>query len=103
MQYNKLVRDYIPDIIERDNSIPKTKILSPTEFKKELNRKLQEEVDEFLESGNVEELADIMEVIAALADLNKLSLDELEKIRIRKKQERGGFEKRIFLIEVEKK
>lgn len=61
--HNKLVRDKIPEIIEKENRRPITKILSKEEYISELNKKLQEEFKEYLEDNNVEELADIVEVI----------------------------------------
>ena len=53
--YNKLVRDRIPEIILKDNELPTTRILDDEEYIKELNRKLQEEVNEYLENDNIEE------------------------------------------------
>ncbi len=61
--YNKLVRDKITDIIESDGRIAKYRILDNNEYRKELNSKLQEEVKEYLDDNNVEELADIVEVV----------------------------------------
>ena len=66
--YNKLVRDKIPDIILKDNELPVTRILDDEEFIKELNKKLQEEVNEYLEGENVEEMVDILEVIRAILE-----------------------------------
>jgi len=99
MKYKKLVRDKIPEIIESKNKVPLTKILNQEEYKEALNEKLQEEVDEFLESGDIEELADIMEVINAIISIKGSSIEEIEKIRQQKKKERGGFDQKIFLIE----
>lgn len=100
MRYDKLVRDKIPEIIESKGKKVTCRTLSETEYKEYLERKLDEEVAEFHESKSVEELADILEVIAALC--NTYSQYENVKImQIDKWAERGGFEKRICLIEVE--
>ncbi|MBI2668852.1 nucleoside triphosphate pyrophosphohydrolase [Candidatus Woesearchaeota archaeon] len=98
--YHKLVRDKIPEIIQRDGKKPIISIADEKEYRLKLREKLQEEVDEFLDSENVEELADILEVVYALADVEKVTTAELEKIREKKEQERGGFRKRIILENV---
>lgn len=99
--YNKLVRDKIPDIITLDGRHAKTRVLTDNEFRAELKRKLTEEVEEFLTSENPEELADILEVIHALTSDLGVDSSKLETIRQQKRNERGGFDKRIFLITVE--
>lgn len=101
--YNKLVRDRIPDIIEEGGNNAKTKNLTDEEYIAELDKKLIEEMNEYLESGSLEELADLTEVIRAAALARGHSLDELEKARLRKAEKRGGFEKKIFLVEVDEK
>ena len=98
MKYNKLVRDKIPAIICQNGEIPITRKLSTTEHEQALRAKLHEEVAEFCESGQLEELADILEVIYALTDSIGASRAELHETRQQKKQERGGFQDRIFLI-----
>ena len=95
--YNKLVRDKIPEIINADNRKAITRILDTDEYIKELNTKLQEEVKEYLEDNNVEELADIVEVIYAILDSKNISIEEFEKVRKAKVEKRGAFKKRIFL------
>lgn len=99
--YNKLVRDKITDIIEADGRITKYRILDDNEYRQELNKKLQEEVKEYLEDNNVEELADIVEVIYGILNSMDVSIKEFEKIRINKQEERGAFEKKIYLEEAE--
>jgi predicted house-cleaning noncanonical NTP pyrophosphatase (MazG superfamily) len=99
MKHNKLVRDKIPEIITKHGGKPVTQILGTDAYRQELRRKLQEEVAEFCESGKVEELADILEVVYALAVTGGASQFELEEIRKRKQRERGGFDQRIFLVE----
>ena len=95
--YNKLVRDKIPEIINDDNRKAVTRILDDEEYLKELNIKLQEEVKEYLEDNNVEELADIVEVIYAILDAKNISIEDFEKIRKAKVEKRGAFKNRIFL------
>lgn len=99
MIYHKLVRDYIPEIIRQNGGKPKTRIAGPDEFWQKLKEKLQEEVAEFLETENPEELADIREVIDALAAFKAYSQRELARVKTQKAKERGTFSKRIILIE----
>lgn len=95
--YNKLVRDKIPEIINADNRKAITRILNEDEYIKELNIKLQEEVKEYLEDNNVEELADIVEVIYAILDSKNISIEEFEKVRKSKVEKKGAFKERVFL------
>jgi len=99
MKHNKLVRDRIPDIITERGDEPVIQILDAGAYRRELRRKLQEEVAEFGESGEVEELADVLEVVYALAAAEGVSKFQLEEKRERKRGERGGFDRRIFLVE----
>lgn len=88
----KLVRDKIPEIIRAHGGNPVVRTVGPAEYRDLLRAKLSEEVQEFLESdSDPEELADIMEVVLALAEETGISRQELEKIRISKAEERGGF------------
>lgn len=102
--YNKLVRDKIPAIIREQGLEPSTRLLGDEEYKQELRVKLAEETGEYLtaltdaEAG--EELADILELLHALAATHGLTPDHLEKIRSEKAAKRGGFRDRIYLIEV---
>lgn len=99
--YNKLVRDKIINIIESEGRIAKYRILDNNEYKQELNKKLQEEVKEYLEDNNIEELADIVEVIYGILNFMNVSIQEFEKVRINKQERRGAFEKKIYLEETE--
>ena len=99
--YNKLVRDKIPEIIEAKGEIAKTRILDNDEYRAELNKKLQEEVAEYLEDNNVEELADIVEVIYGILDSMEVSREKFEGVRTAKAEKRGAFKKKIFLEETE--
>lgn len=93
----KLVRDKIPEIIKKDNIDPVFFVADSEEYYKALIEKLNEEVNEFIESGNIEELADIMEVIYAIAEHKEIDKEKLEKIRLKKAAERGQFKKRFIL------
>ncbi len=99
--YNKLVRDRIPQMIQSGGSRCKIRILSPEDYLQKLNEKLGEELSEYLESGDLEELADLLEVMQAVAKAKGASWEEVEAIRAKKKAARGGFEERILLLEVE--
>ncbi len=96
----KLVRDKIPEIIQNSNKNPKTHIANGEEYWQELKNKLTEEVEEFLEDDNLEELADIQEVLNAIFEYKKISKDEIEQIRLKKEKERGGFKQKIILEDI---
>ena len=82
--YNKLVRDKIPTIIKEDGRKCTLRILANEEYRQELNTKLKEEVNEYITDNNVEELADIVEVIYGILDSMEVSREEFEKIRMQK-------------------
>ena len=98
-KFNKAIRDQIPEIIQKDGHTCNIQTLSDEKFLVEIEKKLSEEVAEYQNDKNPEELADILEVIYAIAQLKGISKEELEKIRIKKLQDRGGFEKNLFLID----
>ena len=98
--YNKLVRDLIPDIIEASGGECRTRILADLEYLAMIDAKLDEELAEYHQDQNIEELADLLELIRAAALARGYTLDELEAVRQEKAQKRGGFEKKIFLIDV---
>lgn len=102
IKFNKLVRDKIPEIIEKNGEVPVCITLEKEEYISELNKKLKEEVTEYLEDNNVEELADICEVMIAILKTKDVNFEEFEKIRKNKVEKRGAFEKRIFLKETYK-
>ena len=97
--YNKLVRDRIPEIIEAAGGKCKTEILSDEKYIEMLDAKLDEEVAEYHKDKSIEELADLLEVIYAIAVVHGYSVDELEYTRIKKAFKRGAFNKKIFLLE----
>lgn len=99
--FNKLVRDNVPEIIRAKGEEAVTKILEGDEFKKELYKKLLEESNEVITAEKVEdllvELADVLEVVQAIAELNGKKLEDIMEIARQKKAKRGGFQKRVFL------
>ena len=99
MKHNKLVRDKIPEIIKNKGAVPITHIADDEEYWQKLKQKLKEEVDEFLEDGNEEELSDILEVVYGICDFKKIGKERLELLRKKKAEERGGFKDKIILDE----
>lgn len=98
--YDKLVRDKIPEIIAESGKSCDTIIINNDELKEYLERKLYEEVEEYVEAKNIEELADIMEVLYGLANSLGYSEEDLNEVRNRKYNERGGFKEGIVLRKV---
>ena len=98
--YNKLVRDKIPEIIKTSCKECDVKILSDEEYLQMLDAKLDEELAEYHEEQNLEELADLLEVIYATANARGYSVAELEACRLKKRAERGGFAQKVLLKEV---
>ena len=98
--YNKLVRDRIPEIIEADSKRCVCETLSQDQYIAMLDAKLNEELEEYQQSKSLEELADLLEVMGAVVRARGYSWEQLTDIRKKKKEERGGFEKRILLKEV---
>lgn len=99
--YNKIVRDRIPEIIEASGQHAEIEVIEQREVDTLLRKKLLEEATEVQEADEnhlKDELADILEVVYALADTNNLTLEEIEKHRQQKREERGGFTKGIKLI-----
>ena len=102
IKYNKAIRDKIPEIIAESGKKFNLKQLDDTSFLAELEKKLTEEVNEYSESKDVEELADLLEVIYRISELRGVNSDELEKIRRDKAEKRGKFASNLFLIDSEK-
>ncbi|MBX4211344.1 MAG: nucleoside triphosphate pyrophosphohydrolase [Candidatus Yanofskybacteria bacterium] len=98
-KYNKLIRDKIPEIIEKKGGKAITHIADEAEYAAKLREKLQEEVDEFIKDQNLEEIADVVEVLEALAQQLGGSWDQVREIQHKKADERGKFEKKIILEE----
>ena len=101
---NKLVRDLIPDIIAADGSQPSTRVLDHADYQEALRSKLVEEAQEAEAASDdqlASELADLLEVLRALAQAHGMKWDDIELQATRKRAERGGFDRRIFLDYVE--
>lgn len=96
--YNKAIRDNIPQIILKSGSKCHYKILSDEDFLPHLEQKLHEELEEYDVSKSLMELVDIIEIIYRIAEISNVSKEELEKMRIDKREKRGGFNKNLFLI-----
>lgn len=103
--YNKLVRDRIPEIIKNTGQKPITKYLEQNEYIEELKKKFLEEFEEYRSAQSdeeaLEELADVLEILHALADIHGASIEKVEHIRKEKAEKRGGFQKKIYLVEVQ--
>ena len=101
--HNKLVRDKIPEIIEKSGKKAITRTLTQEEYLSELDRKLNEECAEYQADKSLEELADMLEVMYAIAEARGYSVAELEQVRAEKAEKRGRFADRIYLEYVEEK
>jgi len=97
MKSNKLVRDKIPEYIRKKGGNPITHIADDAEYWQKLKEKLIEEMEEFKEDENIEEFADLLEVIDAIADYKKFDRNEVKNVREKKATERGRFKNRIIL------
>lgn len=99
--YNKLVRDNIPNIIENNGEVAITRILDSEEYRLELYKKLNEECLEVIgaktKDETLEELADVLEILKSIAELENAKLEDIIEISKQKRLKRGGFEKRVFL------
>ena len=95
-QFDKAIRDKIPEIIKESGKNCNVKKLNDSEFLVQLEKKLVEELTEYQESKNVEELADVLEVIYRISNLKGFDLD---KARLGKIEKRGKFEKNLFLVD----
>lgn len=102
IRYHKLVRDRIPEIIRAGGGSCVTETLTEADYITMLDLKLTEELNEYQESKSLEELADLLEVMHAVAEARGSSMAEVEAIRLRKREDRGGFAGRLMLTEVVK-
>lgn len=102
--YNKLIRDKIPQIMTAKRITYSIRELDDLEYIQKLNEKLQEEMNEYLEADHkdqVEEFADLVELVYAIQNKKGMSVEEFEKVRLKKQAERGGFEKKLLLLDTE--
>lgn len=98
--YKRLVRDKVPDMILRDNQLPVTRTLNDKEYEEELNKKLEEEVKDYLVNKNYIDMIDIVEVIDAILDFKGIDKDSFEKERINKANKKGTFKDRTYLEKI---
>lgn len=106
MAYRKLVRDNIPDIIKKNGEEPIIMELSDNDYKLELEKKLFEECNEVVNSNEIdriEELADVLEILIALGKIEGKTFEEIISVFMKKRIERGGFDRKIFLADVKRK
>lgn len=99
--HNKLIRDKIPQFIEANGEPYEVKVMEEEEFEKELKRKLVEEAKELTTTENddlVNEMADVLELLKSIANYYKIDFKLVEEKQVKKKEERGGFEKKLFLV-----
>lgn len=103
--YRKLVRDKVPEILEKSGKNFEVETLNHDRYIIELRKKLQEELLEYLEAANpedaVEKLAEMLEVMYHLSDVHETTMEEIEALRVKKKEENGSFEEKVFLIKVD--
>ena len=95
--YNKLIRDKIPEIIKTAGKQSVVEVMSEEEYLEALDCKLEEELAEYQADKSLEELADLLEVIYAVAVARGYSIEKLEVLRKEKAEKRGGFEMRLRL------
>ena len=99
-QYHKLVRDRIPEIIARSGKHCRTEVLTDEDYLLLLDEKLSEELSEYRESGALEELADLLEVMEAVVAARGYTWQQLQAVKEEKKAARGGFQDKRLLLEV---
>lgn len=100
MEFHKLVRDRIEKIIRKQGKTPIIHTASDDEYYRKLKEKLHEEVNEFVKSNDLEELADLLQVIYSVLDFKKIPREKLEELRRKKNDERGKFNDRVILDEI---
>lgn len=99
VKHNKLVRDYLPEIIVQQGGTPLVEQLNLDDFKHELKKKLHEIAAEVYETGQVDDLVEILELVYTLAGLAGVNEPQLDELRNQKLVERGGYGQRLLLIE----
>ena len=101
-EFDKLVRDEIPTVIEANGEVPETHVATDEEYRRRLHEKLDEEVAEFHDDPGAEELADIREVLDALGAVHDIDEAAVARARREKTDDRGRFEDRVVLDAVER-
>ena len=98
---NEIFEKLSRELIEENDEYSLTRILNDKEYEKALYDKLLEEANEVINANKKEEteeeLADLLEVVRAIANFKNVDVRDVEKLRISKKKKRGGFYKRIYL------
>ena len=100
VQYNKLIRDKIPEIIESSGKKCDVEVMDDETYIAYLDKKLNEELAEYQADKSLEELADLLEVMYAVAEARGYSVENLENVRKQKAEKRGGFKKKLLLKSV---
>lgn len=103
VEFDKLVRDHIPELIRESGDHPEVHVADDSEYRRRLGEKLVEEATEFHESGDTDELADVLAVVGAICRADDVERAELEERGREKTRERGGFEERVVLERVRKR
>jgi len=101
IQNDKLVRDRIPEILRAQGKRCDVRTLADDEFAQRVEEKLAEEIAEYRESGEIEELADIVKLIEAIAEQRGVEWDQFERLRLQKREQRGGFTRRLLVCRVD--
>ena len=96
-KYNKLVRDKIPEEIENQGKECKYEILDDEKYSKELDKKLLEEVNEYISDHSEKEMADVQEVLKAIIKYRNIDEKRVEELRKAKELKKGGFYNKIYL------
>lgn len=96
--YNKLIRDRIPEIIEASGRSYEVRVLDSDTYMRMLDEKLNEELQEYYQAGEIDKLADLVEVVYAIVKHKNVSIEEFDARRRAKRTDRGGFDKRIMLV-----
>lgn len=103
-QFNKLIRSNLPDHMEKEGVFVNSETLATKEYIKQLKNKIIEEANEVVESTTIEELqielADVIEVIHALAEASGVSISDIEEARVKKRQEKGGFHPSCYVHDI---
>ena len=99
--HKKLIRDKIPQVIEASGDKYEVRVMRKREFERELKKKLVEEAKELIEVKRkdlLNEMADVLELLKSIAEHYKIDFKLVEEKQVKKRKERGGFKKRLFLI-----
>ncbi|MBF7096526.1 nucleoside triphosphate pyrophosphohydrolase [Alkalibacter mobilis] len=101
IKYDKLIRDKVPELIEKSGRKHTVKVLDEKEYHDALIDKIIEEINEFRATDNEEELADIYEALDCLVELKDYEPMHIDYLRLKKREARGSFKKRFLLVDVD--